>query len=374
MNRPLYVFYGDEILTYYFGPSHPFNQKRVKLSVDLMKGLGLFSHKNQLLPIRQASIEEALAFHQEKYINFLQEVEKTGDIYLDQGDTPSFRGCLQASLWIVGATLQALDAVLTESVYAFNPGGGLHHAHRYRASGFCILNDAAIALEIARRKYGINKAAYIDIDVHHGDGVFYGFYAEDWLLDLDLHQDGRTLFPGTGFVQEIGEGSALGLKRNIPLAPGASDDSAMYAWREVIEPSIREFKPELIVMQCGADAHYGDPLAMLSWSNNTYTNFARSIAELSEEICNGRLLLLGGGGYKPSNACLAWAAIALTVSGQEAPDSLPDNWTEKFKEAYGYFPPESILEPETQDPRTLQSTQKTVQNLKALIQSRITPS
>ncbi len=365
MSGPLHVYYGPEIQQYYFGPSHPFNQRRVEFAVDLMREYGLFlSNGNTCRPIRQASREDALLFHTPEYLRFLERASERGTGYLDQGDTPVFPGCLDASLWVVGSALGALDAVLTGEGHAFSPGGGTHHGYRDRASGFCILNDGAVALAAARERYGLKRALYLDVDVHHGDGVFYGFLDEPWLLDIDFHQDGRTLFPGKGFVEEVGEGEARGLKLNLPFLPGAGDDAALLAWREVAVPAIREFKPELIVMQCGADAHSGDPLASLEWSVNPYVQIAASVHKLSHELCEGRLLLLGGGGYNPANVCVVWPAIAHVVGEVPLPSSVPEGWRQRFEQHYGMPAPQRTSEPPTTNTRALQAALRCVEELR----------
>lgn len=367
MSGPLHVYYGPEIQLYYFGPAHPFNQRRVELSVDLMAACGLFeSNGNTLGPIDQATIEDAQLFHKPQYLDLLRRASERGVGYLDRGDTPAFPGCLDAALWAVGSTLAALEAVLGGEGHAFSVGGGHHHAHPESASGFCIMNDASIALQVARQRYGIEKALYLDIDVHHGDGIFYGFYAAPWLLDIDFHQYGYGFYPGTGDTAEVGAREAAGVKLNVPLAAGAADDSAMLAWREVAVPAIRAFRPELIVMQCGADAHSGDPLASLEWSTGPYCEIARSVHELAHEVSDGRLLLLGGGGYNPGNVCAAWAAIALTVGDVPLPEILPQGWCERFEETYGQPAPTSFREPATASSRVLRATQRSIGELREL--------
>jgi len=367
MSGSLHVYYGPEILLYDFGPGHPFNQRRVKLSVELMDACELFqANGNTLRPIQQGTRADALLFHEPGYLDFLADASITGEGVLDHGDTPAFPGCLDAALWGVGASLGALDAVMTGEGHAFSPGGGWHHGYRDHASGFCILNDGAIALAAARQRYGIQRALYLDIDVHHGDGVFYGYYGDGWLLDIDFHQDGRTLFPGKGFAEEVGTGEATGTKLNIPLLPGAGDDAALLAWREVAVPAIRAFRPELIVMQCGADAHAGDPLAMLEWSLGAYTEIIASVHALAHEVADGRLLLLGGGGYNPANVCLIWPAIAHAVGDVSLPDRVPDHWRKSFEDAYGRRAPERFSEPPTSATRPLQAAARCVDDLRRL--------
>lgn len=366
MSGMLHVYYGPEVQRYYFGPAHPFNQRRVELAVELMSALGLFeANGNTLRPIRQATREETLRFHTPRYLDLLERASEHGRGYLDSGDTPAFPGCLEAALWLVGSTLAALDCVMSGEGHAFSAGGGLHHAYRDRASGFCILSDLGVALHTAREQYAVERAVYLDVDVHHGDGVFYEFYGDGWLLDVDLHQDGRTLFPGTGFVHETGAPGAEGLKLNVPLQPGASDDSALLAWREAVLPAIRAFQPELIVMQCGADAHFGDPLANLNWSSGPYVQIAKEVHELAHELCDGRLLLTGGGGYNPANVCAVWAAVGLAVGGVAPPDRLPQEWRRRFEAEYGVAAPHTFDETGTVNERVLARTAAAIEQLSA---------
>lgn len=367
MSGPLHVYYGPEIQLYHFGPRHPFNQRRVGLSVELMEACGLFgSNGNTLRPIRQAAREEALLFHSERYLRLVETSCERGTGYLDQGDTPVFPSCLDAALWGVGSALSALDAVMMGEGHAFSPGGGTHHAYREAASGFCILNDAAVAIAVARERYGVERALYLDIDVHHGDGVFYGFEDDPNLLDIDLHQDGRTLFPGTGHAREVGEGAAKGFKLNVPLAPGAGDDSALLAWNDVAVPAIRAYRPQLLVVQCGADAHGDDPLAMLEWSSGPYLEIARSVHELAHEVADGRLLLLGGGGYNPANVCVAWTAMAHPIGEVPLPEGIPEAWRRRFEETYDRPAPSAFREPSTVSARALATTRDTIEELRRL--------
>ncbi|EQD44777.1 Histone deacetylase superfamily, partial [mine drainage metagenome] len=170
---------------------------------------------------------------------------------LDHGDTPAFPGCFEEAARIVEGTVRAVDFALAERGRAFHPAGGLHHAHRDAASGFCIFNDVAVGVE--RAVSAGHRVAYLDIDAHHGDGVMYGFYDSGRVLDIDVHQDGRTLFPGTGAVSEIGAGDGEGRKVNVPLPPGAGDETLVPLVARLVPTLLRDFRPDLIVVQHGAD-------------------------------------------------------------------------------------------------------------------------
>src|SRR5690606_5782344 len=179
-----------------------------------------------------ASREEIEWFHAPEYVDRVIELSERGSGYLDMGDTPAFPGVYEAAAHVVGGTLAALAAVVAEGRRAFIPIGGLHHAARNTAAGFCVFNDCAIAIEAARRVYGLARVCYVDIDAHHGDGVFYGYESDPTLAFADLHEDGRFLYPGTGARSETGKGAAQGTKLNVPMPPGADDAAFRAAWEE----------------------------------------------------------------------------------------------------------------------------------------------
>jgi acetoin utilization protein AcuC len=210
---------------------------------------------------------------------------------------------------VVGGTLEALTAIVRGPVrHAFIPIGGLHHAARDTAAGFCVFNDCAIAIEAARRVHAIRRIAYVDVDAHHGDGVFYGFEQDPDVLFADLHEDGRFLYPGTGGRSETGRGPAVGTKLNIPMPPGAGDAAFMAAWEEV-ERYLEEARPELILFQCGADSLAGDPITHLLYSEAAHAHAARRLRECADRHAQGRLLAMGGGGYNRTNLARAWTRV-----------------------------------------------------------------
>ncbi len=171
-----------------------------------------------------------------------------------------------------------------------------------------MFNDCAIAIEAARRVHGIGRVAYVDIDAHHGDGVFYGFEDDPDLLFADVHEDGRFLYPGTGSREETGRGRARGTKLNIPLPPGAGDAEFMAAWRE-IEAYVDAFEPQLVLLQCGADSLGGDPITHLAYTDDAHAHAAERLRELAGRHGGGRLLAMGGGGYDRDNLARAWTRV-----------------------------------------------------------------
>jgi acetoin utilization protein AcuC len=312
------VFYGKGLARYGFGGSHPFGTDR----------LDVFWNKLQSESIGNIVVEEpvmagdqdAVLFHDSAYVELVKVASRRGGVLLDKGDTPAFKGAFEASLYVVGSTLAALDMVMTgrdsekrKVEHTFNPIGGLHHARRDSAGGFCIFNDIGIAILAARKKYRINRIAYIDIDAHHGDGVFYEFEDDPLLFFADIHEDGRYLYPGTGSASEIGRGAAASTKLNIPLEPGAGDDEFIEAFSK-IEHFIDNIKPELIILQCGADGLAGDPITHLQYTSKSHMFAASSVHRLAHKHCNGRIIALGGGGYNRTNISSAWTEVVRSLA------------------------------------------------------------
>ena len=316
---------------------------------------------------RMATREEILLFHEPEYVQLVQEYSERGSGLLDSGDTPAFKGCFEATSLIVGGSLEACDRIISgEFDHAFNLSGGLHHAHPERASGFCIFNDPAISIRYLRKKHNITKLVYLDIDAHHGDGVMYGFYNDPSLLDIDLHESGRYLFPGTGFPDEIGEGEAKGLKLNIPLPPGTGDQAYLRAFHKLVPDAIRRFGPEMILVQCGADGHEDDRLANLRLTTNTYGQVVSEMHSLAHEICSGRLLLFGGGGYTLPNVPRVWTVAFAALAGQRLENQLPRPWSMEFSNLTKEPAPRQLLDEETiDDEKTIGEVDHVVEDLQS---------
>jgi acetoin utilization protein AcuC len=245
------------------------------------------------------------------------------------GDNPIFPQMHEAGALVVGSTIAAAEAVLEGTVaHAFNASGGLHHAMPSRASGFCVYDDpaAAIAWLLGR---GVERVAYVDVDVHHGDGVQEIFYADPRVLTISIHESGEYLFPGTGFVNERGEGDAEGTKVNLPLHPGTGDDAWLEAFREVIPPLVRRWKPDVLVTQLGCDTHATDPLAHLRLTTAAYREAGKMLHDLAHEVTDGRWVATGGGGYQWARVVpRAWTLYFAEMAGAELPDHLPESWLE----------------------------------------------
>jgi acetoin utilization protein AcuC len=261
------------------------------------------------IPPRLASEEEIGRFHTPSHIRLVKDLSARGVGYLDSGDTPAFPGMFAAASYVVGSTLSLLDSLAEgEVVHAFNPMGGLHHARRSSAAGFCVFNDVGVAIETALRQYGLSPVLYVDIDAHHGDGVFYSFEEDPEVFIVDLHEDGRFLYPGTGQERESGRGEARGTKLNIELQPGTGDEVFLKKFEVVLRMAERA-KPKLVILQCGADSLGGDPLAHLELTPAAHEYAALTLADISHRFSEGRLLALGGGGYNPVGASEAWIRV-----------------------------------------------------------------
>lgn len=315
--RPRVAVVHDEALGRYgFPRGHPFGADRLAafLAAAVEQGLDQDPRVRSMPPVL-ASEEELCTFHTRAHVAFVREASERGAGWLDAHDTPAFPGVFEAASTAVGATLAALRAVLRCEVRrAFVPIGGLHHARRDGSAGFCVFNDIGVAIEIARHEARVRRIAYVDIDAHHGDGVFYGYEDDPGVFVADLHQDGRTLYPGTGHAWERGRGDAIDTKLNLPLRPGDGDDVFFRVWPR-IEALLDAARPELVLFQCGADSIAGDPLAQLCLSTAAHTHAATRLSALAERHCAGRLVAMGGGGYDRANLAAAWTGVVAALAG-----------------------------------------------------------
>jgi acetoin utilization protein AcuC len=299
---------GEKIARYGFGEGHPFGPDRHDVFIRELKGEELEGAVNLLEP-RAATRAELELFHKPAYISLVAERSHTGQGYLDAGDTPAFRGVFEAASNVVGAALVAAEAIMEgRAKRGFVPIAGLHHASPAHAAGFCVFNDCGVVAAELRRRWGLKRVAYVDIDAHHGDGMFYAFEDDPDLLFADIHEDGRFLYPGTGGAEETGRGAAHGTKLNIPLPPGAGDEAFWPAW-ERVEAYLEARRPEFIVFQCGADSLEGDPITHLRFSEEAHAHAAARLAGLADRLCEGRVLGLGGGGYNRRNIARAWSRV-----------------------------------------------------------------
>lgn len=351
-NKAVFI-YSDELLNYRFPGRHPFNQKRIQLTLDLLRTLNAINDE-QIIPPRVASDEELLLVHDERFIHAVKKAEN-GQINVDHlfnyglgtEDTPVFPKIHEASALVVGGTLVAAEYVMEgKANHALHLGGGLHHSLQGRASGFCIYNDCAVAIRWIIDRYDA-KVLYIDTDAHHGDGVQWAFYDNPNVCTVSIHETGKYLFPGTGNIYERGYGKGYGYSFNIPLEAFTEDDSWLEAYETAVWEIAEYFKPDILITQNGADAHYYDPLTHLSTTMKIYQKIPQVAKQIAETYCEGRWIALGGGGYDIWRVVpRAWAMIWIVMSGfQLQTDELPKEWIVKWQKEADVKLPETWDDP-----------------------------
>ncbi|MDO8055391.1 MAG: acetoin utilization protein AcuC, partial [Candidatus Hermodarchaeota archaeon] len=284
MTDTVAIFYDKRFMEYNFGPRHPLHQNRILLHYELSKALGVLEGPGVMEPEFSPATDEHLALvHSQDYIERIRRLSTEENFsLLDTSDTFAFPDAYNITRLIVGGTLAAVDSVMNGQVeHSWNPGGGLHHAHTDRAAGFCIFNDVAIGCHYLKQKHGVKRILYLDIDVHHADGVQEQFYADPSVLTLSIHQTGRTIFPHSGFTNEIGEGEGLGYSVNVPLPPYTNDEQYLEAFEAVVPPIVEVYKPEVIVMQNGVDTHYQDELGNMILTTHAFDRISTRVHELA---------------------------------------------------------------------------------------------
>lgn len=302
---------------YGFPGDHPFKKERVTITESVLRTL---QAPVKWIQVRHPAEDSIIGtFHTHGYTEFVRSMSERGFGLLDAGDTPAFPGCFEASCYVVQASLEAILAA-EQGGHALNLNGGLHHAMPNRASGFCIFNDVAIAIRALLNK-GYRRLAYLDIDAHHGDGVMYAFYDDRRVLDIDFHEDGRYLFPGTGRTEETGSGDAKGFKINLVLPPGSSDSVYMEGFEKVVRPALFRYRPEFILLQAGVDAHELDPLTHLRVSDKGYIWMYKNVHEMAH-ILGSKLAVFGGGGYHIPSVVKAWVGLVYTLANLDVPDTI----------------------------------------------------
>jgi acetoin utilization protein AcuC len=315
--------------------------ERFTLAVELAEYWGLLGPGAASAVRPQiASDSELLRAHAASYLNAVKRASAGPDRWrggfgIGPGDTPAFTGMHTAAARAAGATTLALRHVVAgDCTRAFSPAGGLHHAHRTQAAGFCVYNDLVVAIASVTAEHHRLRVAYVDLDAHHGDGVQEAFYDRQDVLTLSIHESGTYLYPGTGTVAETGTGAARGFALNLPLPPQAGDDCYEVTLRDVVGPALRTFAPDVIVAQLGADSHRNDPLTHLDTTvEGQYAN-ARFLVALADELCAGRIVATGGGGYDSFSAApRSWACALAALLGVEAPSDLPQEWRNRAHEA-----------------------------------------
>ena len=363
---PTTVVFDKSLTEYNFGPTHPMSPLRVDLTMRLAEELGVLE-RLRVVDAPMATSEQIATVHDEALIEAVTKAGTTpGWVDLSRGlgteDDPVFRDMHLASAHVVGASLEAFRQVWSgESLHALNIAGGLHHAMPDRASGFCIYNDVAVGIKQLLAD-GAERVAYVDVDVHHGDGVEKIFWDDPRVLTISLHETGQMLFPGTGVPTDTGGEGAEGTAVNVALPPGTGDAGWLRAFHAVVPPVLRAFDPDVLVTQHGCDSHMDDPLAHLMLSVDGQRAAYLTLHELAHEVAGGRWVATGGGGYaivevvpRAWTHLLAvasghpldpntptppeWRAYVETVIGATAPHRMTDGRTPAFRDwASGYDP------------------------------------
>jgi acetoin utilization protein AcuC len=362
MTCALHVSWDEKLTGYDFGPRHPMAPIRIKLTMELAAAFGLLSEDQVTVEAeRAASDAELKLVHDPEYIEAVRYAGRlapeTADELIDvrellrhglgTEDDPAFRGMHEAAALVAGATLGAARAVWTgRAEHGASIAGGLHHAMRDRASGFCIYNDPAIAIAWLLEQ-GAERIGYVDIDVHHGDGVQAAFWNDPRVLTISLHESPDTLFPGTGRPAETGGPDADGCAVNVALPSGTRDAGWLRAFDAIVPPLLRQFRPQILVSQHGCDTHWSDPLANLQLTIDAQRTAHAALHGLAHEAAGGRWLLTGGGGYRLVEVVpRSWTHLLAEASGQPIDPSArtPQLWREYVSEVAIGSPPEAMTE------------------------------
>ncbi|MBZ5739272.1 acetoin utilization protein AcuC [Nocardioides mangrovi] len=352
---PAVVVFDPSLTEYDFGPEHPMSPLRVDLTMRLAGDLGLIGDRLRTVAAPMASDDLIATVHQASLMEAVMRAGRDQRLIdpahgLGTDDNPVFRDMHHATAHIVGATVEAFRQVSSgEALHAANITGGLHHAMPDRASGFCIYNDVAIGIRTLLDQ-GVDRVAYVDLDVHHGDGVEKVFWDDPRVLTISLHETGQMLFPGTGFPHDLGGPEAQGSAVNVALPPGTGDGGWLRAFHAVVPPLLREFRPEVIVSQHGCDTHLEDPLAHLMLTVDGQRAAYLAVHELAHELCDGRWVATGGGGYALVDVVpRAWTHLLGIVAGRPV-DPLaetPESWREHVRGRLGRIAPMRLTDGRT---------------------------
>ncbi len=338
------IIYTPDYNKYDLGPGHPFSSKRIEMMLDLLKEYGCL--KEPLVPA-PVYPEELITIHDKIYVDVVEalsighEVDGMQKYGLGSVDNPVAEGMAEGARWQVGGTLLGARTLIeNKAKKVLQLGGGFHHARKKEAEGFCLYNDIALAIkEFTNARWHV---LYLDIDVHHCDGVQEIFYEDENVMTVSLHESGEYLFPGTGWIYELGRGMGRSLKLNLPLEPFTQGESYLEVFNGILPGAIAWFKPEVMVVQAGADAHFLDPLADLMLTTYDYEVLFKRIIELADTYCNGKILFTLGGGYSLNAAPRVWAILYLTLFNIDLPEQLPIGWRERWQKKLNKKLPEFL--------------------------------
>ncbi|HSK25045.1 MAG TPA: acetoin utilization protein AcuC [Egicoccus sp.] len=345
------LLWDDALADYDLGHDHPLAPIRVELTMALIRSSGLIGNGAVEVPPGRFDEDELLRLHRPDFVDAVKRLSADAtaradaEFGLGPGDTPAFPGMHPTSMLICAASKEAARQVWQgEADHAFNPAGGLHHAMPDRAAGFCIYNDPAVAIDWLL-EHGAERIAYVDVDVHHGDGVEAMFADDPRVLTISLHESGKFLFPGTGDATDIGGAGAPGSAANVPLYPGTTGDVWLDAFDAVVEPLVRAFAPDILVTQLGCDTHTTDPLAHLALTVDDDAETYRRLHELAHDVCDGRWVAFGGGGYQVVDVVpRAWTLAFAEMVGRHPPIDTPMQWQELAYARTGRTPPRSFTD------------------------------
>ncbi len=338
------VIYSPKYSLYNLGKEHPFSPLRAEMTLDLLQSLGALQ---DYIEPEEVQPEELFEIHDKEYVEKVEKVsagETVEDIEnfgLGTQDNPITPGMAQGARIIAGGTKLGAKLLLEgEAKKVLQMGGGFHHAHPRLASGFCVYNDLALAIkEMTKQGWHV---VYLDLDVHHGDGVQDIFYSDGKVMTISLHESGEYIFPGTGWLYELGQGMGRSLKLNLPLEPFTEGDSYLEVIEGAVVPALRWFRPDALVVQAGADPHYSDPLADLVLTTQDFERIYRRVFELADEFTKGNLLITLGGGYSITATSRIWTILYLLFFNLPLPEVLPHEWRKKWGEKLGREIPEFL--------------------------------
>ena len=324
------VVWDDALAAYDFGPGHPLAPIRVQLAMHLTRELGLLEGDDvTVIPPDVIDDDALLTVHDPDYVDAVRRASVDPDDAdphrgLGTDDVPTFVGMHEASRAVCGATLAAVRAVHEgRALHAVNLEGGLHHAMPGSASGFCVYNDLAVGIQWLLDQ-GVERVCYIDVDVHHGDGVQAAFWNDPRVLTISVHESGRALFPGTGFPMETGGPDAVGSSVNLALPPGTGDEAWLRAFHGVVPQLVEHFRPQVLVTQQGCDTHLDDPLAHLALTVDGQRMTYEALHELAHAYADGRWVATGGGGYSWIDVVpRAWSHLVGVVVHAPVPPETP---------------------------------------------------
>jgi acetoin utilization protein AcuC len=365
------LIWDDALARYHFTAGHPLDPRRLELTVELIRELGLLDDvERAVVAPRVATDDELLAAHSPDFVEMVRRASggtapaaAMGVFGLGSADVPVVPGMHDAAAHVVGATLTAAELVMAGTVQrAFSIAGGLHHARHAEAAGFCVYNDLAVAIRMLQRRHAA-RVMYIDIDAHHGDGVQWIFYDDPEVLTVSFHESGAFLFPGTGFIDEMGEGDGYGYSVNVPFDPHTDDASFLESAARLLPRMAAAFGPDVIVLQAGCDAHVLDPLTHLRCTTGVFPELVALIGRVADEHCGGRIIATGGGGYAVHTVVpRAWALVWAALCGIDAGDAVPEDWRARVSAEAGAPVPATLRDAPDAFPRTRLSAEAEVNN------------